>query len=143
MLMVFEQSYVFRDTKAHLTARQVRSHGAVACHKADVEASTPKPPTRKSHYRSFFLGSKRDSLPSYYSRKNFDRANMVETPKTHLAISSPFPLDQSSLARTAPSPGTSSSNYSQSPKSDRHVRSSELGRPDLAHHPAMTHGQAL
>lgn len=136
------QSYVFRDAKAHLTARQVRSHGAVASHKADVEASTPKPPTRKSHYRSFFLGSKRDSLPSYHPRKNTDRSNMAETPKMHLAISSPFPQDQS-LTRTAQSPGGSSSKYSQSPKSERYALSTELSRPDLAHHPAMTHGQAL
>ncbi|KIW98305.1 uncharacterized protein Z519_01889 [Cladophialophora bantiana CBS 173.52] len=134
-------SYIFRDTKAHLTARQVRSHGAVASHKADVEASTPKPPSRKSHYRSFFLG-KRDSLPSYYSRKNTERSNMAETPKMHLAISSPFPQDQS-LARTAQSPGAASSKYSQSPKSERYAMSPELSRPDLAHHPAMTQGHAV
>ncbi|KAJ9613081.1 hypothetical protein H2200_003022 [Cladophialophora chaetospira] len=125
-------SFIFRDTKAHLTARQVRSHGAVASHKADVEAFTPKLPSRKSHYRSFFLGSKRDTLPSY-SRKNND---MVETPKMHLAISSPFP-------QTEQSPGGSSSKYSQSPKSDRYAMSPELSRPDLAHHPAITHGHAL
>ncbi|KIW99937.1 uncharacterized protein Z518_10865 [Rhinocladiella mackenziei CBS 650.93] len=135
-------SYVFRDTKAHLTARQVRSHGAVASHKADVEASTPKPPSRRSHYRSFFLGSKRDSLPSYYSRKNTDRSDMTQTPKVHMAISRPFPQDQS-LARTAQSPGASSSKYSQSPKSERYAMSPELSRPDLAHHPAMTQGHAL
>ncbi|KEF53958.1 uncharacterized protein A1O9_09753 [Exophiala aquamarina CBS 119918] len=135
-------SYVFRDKHSHLTARQVRSHGAVASHKADVEASTPKPPSRKSHYRSFFLGSKRDSLPSYYSRKNADRGEMGQTPKMHMAISSPFPQD-ASLVRTAQSPGASSSKYSQSPKSERYAMSPELNRPNLARHPAMTQGHAI
>ncbi|KAK5059915.1 hypothetical protein LTR84_009798 [Exophiala bonariae] len=133
-------SYIFRDKESHLTARQVRSHGAVASHKADVEASTPKFPNRKSHYRSFFLGSKRDSLPSYYSRKN--NGDMTQTPKMHMAISSPFPQD-SSLTRTAQSPGGSSSKYSHSPKSERYAMSPELSRPNLAHHPAMTLGQAI
>ncbi|KAL2433263.1 hypothetical protein ABEF95_000307 [Exophiala dermatitidis] len=130
-------SYIFRDTRAHLTARQVRSHGAVASHKADVEASTPKLPSRRSHYRSFFLGSKRDSLPSYYSRKNnTDMAqSRSQTPKMHLAISNPFAQDNQQLTK---SPGASSSKYSQSPRSERHI-----SRPDLAHHPAITHGQAL
>ncbi|EXJ94104.1 hypothetical protein A1O1_02497 [Capronia coronata CBS 617.96] len=135
-------SYVFRDTRAHLTARQVRSHGAVASHKADMEATTPKPPSRRSHYRSFFLGSKRDSLPSYHSRKNTERGDMAQTPKMHLAISSPFAYHQPTT-KNAQSPGGSSSRYSQSPKTERHVASPELCRPDLAHHPAITHGQAL
>lgn len=132
------QSFIFRDKKAHLTARQVRSHGAVASHKADVEASTPKPPSRRSHYRSFFLGTKRDTLPPYNSRKTTQQNDMVETPKMHLAISSPFQSQTS-----AQSPGGASSKYSQSPKSERYFMSPELHRPDLAHHPAITHGQAL
>ncbi|KIW60796.1 hypothetical protein PV05_00983 [Exophiala xenobiotica] len=131
-------SFIFRDKKAHLTARQVRSHGAVASHKADVEASTPKPPSRRSHYRSFFLGTKRDTLPPYNSRKTTQQNDMVETPKMHLAISSPFQSQTS-----AQSPGGASSKYSQSPKSERYFMSPELHRPDLAHHPAITHGQAL
>ncbi|KAK6380652.1 hypothetical protein LTS17_004852 [Exophiala oligosperma] len=132
-------SFVFRDKKAHLTARQVRSHGAVASHRADVEASTPKPPSRRSHYRSFFLGSKRDTLPPYNVRKGAKQNDMVETPKMHLAISSPF----QSQVTTVQSPGGASSKYSQSPKSERYLTSPELNRPDLAHHPAITHGQAL
>ncbi|KAJ9501452.1 hypothetical protein H2202_003246 [Exophiala xenobiotica] len=131
-------SFIFRDKKAHLTARQVRSHGAVASHKADVEASTPKPPSRRSHYRSFFLGTKRDTLPPYNSRKTTQQNDMVETPKMHLAISSPFQSQTS-----AQSPGGASSKYSQSPKSERYFMSPEVNRPDLAHHPAITHGQAL
>jgi hypothetical protein len=137
------QSYIFRDKSIHLTARQIRSHGAVASHKADVEASTPKPPNRKSHYRSFFLGSKRDSLPSYYSRKNADRNDPVRTPEMHLTISSPrFPQRQPST-REAQSPGGVSSKYSHSPRSERYAMSPEVSKPNIAHHPAMTHGQAL
>lgn len=135
------QSFVFRDTKAHLTARQVRSHGAVASHKADVEASTPRLPNRKSRYRSFFLGSKRDSLPSYRSHKETGN-DMIETPRMPLAISTPFPQNHD-LRRSVHSPGASSSKYSQSPKSERAPLSPEVSRPDLAHHPAMTRGYAL
>lgn len=67
---------------------------------------------------------------------------MTQTPKMHLAISSPFPQN-ASLVRMAQSPGGSSSKYSQSPKSERYATSPELSRPNLAHHPAMTHGQAI
>ncbi|KAI1614878.1 hypothetical protein EDD37DRAFT_404496 [Exophiala viscosa] len=128
-------TFIFRDRKTQVTARQVRSHGAVASHKVDVEAATPKPPSRRSHYRSFFLGTKRDSLPPYNSRKATKQNDMVETPKMHLAISSPF--------QTVQSPGGASSKYSQSPKSERYFVSPEISRPDLARHPAIAHGQAL
>jgi hypothetical protein len=72
-----------------------------------------------------------------------------QTPKVHMAISNPFPLQQDSqpLTRTVQSPGVASSKYSQSPKSERYVNvSSPLdgpSRPNIAHHPAMTQGGAL
>ncbi|RMZ92466.1 hypothetical protein DV736_g276, partial [Chaetothyriales sp. CBS 134916] len=133
-------SYIFRDTKTHLTARQVRSHGAVAFHKADVEADPRTPnPNRRTRYRSFFLGQKRTSLPSYYSHS---RSN---TGEKGYYISSPI---QNHSPR---SPGAASSKYSQgspSPRGDRREGYGGLGsppvvRPDLAHHPAMTTGQAI
>ncbi|KIV93720.1 hypothetical protein PV10_04915 [Exophiala mesophila] len=135
-------SYIFRDHKSHVTARQVRSDGAVASHKADVEASTPKPPSRKSRYRSFLLGNRRDSLPSYYSGKTAKHNDMVQTPKIHTAISNPFSQD-STNSRVAQSPGGSSSKYSHSPKSERYFQSPDMSRPQLARHPAMTDGHAL
>ncbi|RMZ84708.1 hypothetical protein DV737_g904, partial [Chaetothyriales sp. CBS 132003] len=133
-------SYIFRDTKTHLTARQVRSHGAVASHKADVEADPRTPnPNRRTRYRSFFLGQKRTSLPSYYSHS---RSNPGEKGYN---ISSPI---QNHSPR---SPGAASSKYSQgSPSPRREYRegygglgSPSIVRPDLAHHPAMTTGQAI
>ena len=58
------QSYIFQDTTTHLSARQVRSHGAAAGHKADIEAIAIPNPSRGSRYRSFFLNQKRN-LPSF------------------------------------------------------------------------------
>ncbi|RMZ75881.1 hypothetical protein DV738_g5221, partial [Chaetothyriales sp. CBS 135597] len=136
-------SYVFRDTKTHLTARQVRSHGAVASHKADVESDPRTPnPNRRTRYRSFFLGQKRTSLPSYYSQSQ-SRSNTGG--EKGYDISSPI---QNHSPR---SPGSASSKYSQSSQSPRRERgggygglgSPQLVRPDLAHHPAMTAGQAI
>ena len=64
-------SFIFRDTKTHLTARQVRAHGAVASRRGDVEADPIAPnPKRQTGYRNFFLGQKRDSLPTYILRPN-------------------------------------------------------------------------
>lgn len=135
-------SYIFRDTKTHLTARQVRSHGAVAPHKHDVESDPRTPnPNRRTRYRSFFLGQKRNSLPSYSSQ---GRSNAGEK---GYDISSPV------SHHNPRSPGGASSKYSHasssSPKRERGkggyggMGSPELLRPDLARHPAMTTGQAL
>ncbi|RMD39804.1 hypothetical protein DV735_g5323, partial [Chaetothyriales sp. CBS 134920] len=135
-------SYVFRDTKTHLTARQVRSHGAVASHKADVESDPRTPnPNRRTRYRSFFLGQKRTSLPSYHSQSQ-SRSSASEKGYN---ISSPI---QNHSPR---SPSGASSKYSQSSSSPRRERregygglgSPQLVRPDIAHHPAMTNGQAI
>jgi hypothetical protein len=132
------QSYIFRDTRTHLTARQVRSHGAVASHKVDVETTATPNPNRRTRYRSFFLGQKRNSLPSYYSHGRSNTDMSQSTPKK-FDISSPMNTHNPS------SPGGASSKYSQaSPRGDRYGdRSPELNRPNLAHHPAMTAGQAL
>lgn len=135
------QSYIFRDTRTHLTARQVRSHGAVAGHKADVEAATTPNPNRRTRYRSFFLGQKRNSLPSYYSHaRSGAQTDMSQSTPKKFDISSPV------HAHNPTSPGGASSKYSQaSPRGDRYggEGSPELTRPNIAHHPAMTAGQAL
>ena len=132
-------SYIFRDTRTHLTARQVRSHGAVASHKADVEADPRTPnPNRRTRYRSFFLGQKRNSLPSYspQSRSNAGEKNYN--------ISSPISMHDPR------SPGGASSKYSQASSSPKRERggygglgSPDVARPNLAHHPAMTNGHAI
>jgi hypothetical protein len=134
-------SYIFRDTKTHLTARQVRSHGATAGAKADVEADPRTPnPNRRTRYRSFFLGQKRNSLPSYYwhSRNNTgEKGHNISSPVSH---------------HNPRSPSGASSKYSQasdSPKRERGeggyggLGSPDVARPNLAHHPAMTAGHAL
>jgi hypothetical protein len=133
-------SYIFRDTRTRLTARQVRSHGAVASHKVDVEASssgTPNP-NRRTRYRSFFLGQKRNSLPSYYSHARSGQTDMSQGTPKKFEISSPVHANN-------PSSPNGSSKYSQSPRTERGYGgdSPELRRPDLARHPAMTAGQAI
>jgi hypothetical protein len=106
------QSYIFRDTKIGLTARQVRSHGAVAEHKVDVE--------RKSSLKAFQLG-RRDSLPSYYSRSTTSKSETAQTPRSRPAISSPI------------------NNISSPVHSDKDqfAATPEITVPNLAHHPAM------
>nr|POE52172.1 hypothetical protein CFP56_52553 [Quercus suber] len=51
--LTFSQSYVFRDSKQGITARQVRAHGAVAVHKTPVtSAATPPAPVLAQSYIS-------------------------------------------------------------------------------------------
>ena len=134
-----QQSYIFRDTKRGVTARHVRSHGAVAPHRADVEKTATPNPNRRTRYRSFFLGQKRNSLPSYYSHAKSGSGNSgnTETPKKFGVSGSPT------------SPGGASSNYSQATASPLHERYGRPGGyggmkgPELAHHPAMKFGQAI
>jgi hypothetical protein len=118
------QSYIFRDTRINLTARQVRSHGAVASHKVDVESSVIGE-KQTSRRRTFFLG-RRDTLPSYYSRSTTSKSEVTSSPRTRLNISSPINSDKEQFARFA---------NAESPQN--------LQQPNLAHHPAMTGGHAI
>lgn len=118
-------SYIFRDTKIGLTARQVRSHGAVASHKVEVESSVSGGEKRRSRRRTFFLG-RRDTLPSYYSRSTTSKSEAASSPRTRLNISSPISNDKDQFSRFA---------NAQSQQ--------QLQQPNLAHHPAMTGGHAI
>lgn len=102
------QSYIFRNTEIGLTARQVRSHGAVAEQKVDVES--------KSSAKAFHMG-RRDSLPSYYSRSLTSKSETMQTPRSRPAISSPINNDKDQFPK-----------FSNTP---------EITVPNLAHHPAM------
>ncbi|ERF76150.1 hypothetical protein EPUS_01484 [Endocarpon pusillum Z07020] len=109
-------SYVFRDTKIGLNARQVRSHGAVAEQKVVSGDST-----RKSFRKSFHLGRK-DNLPSYYSNSVYSRSNSTRSEKAGsplrgLQISNPT--------------------YNNSEQFSKYSGSPEVATPNLAHHPAM------
>jgi hypothetical protein len=114
-------SYIFRNTKVGVTARQVRAHGAAASKHSDIESvamDSPKP-NRATRYRSFFLRNnnssnkeKRTSLPSYES-----------TPRRGMNISSPI------------SPATTASKYSHYPQGPI--------SPEAAKHPAERHGNMI
>lgn len=146
-------SYIFRDTTLNLTARQVRSNGAVAGHKLEVEssigASTPKSNRKSFHHRfSKFIkpGVNRDSLPSYKAQTYM---NQVQSPVPPMPTMTPTQFtssgnlrmpnenDYRSDEKCAQSPGASSSKYSVNTRGEEFV-----ARPDLAHHPAMSAGYA-
>ncbi|KAJ9651478.1 hypothetical protein H2198_009236 [Neophaeococcomyces mojaviensis] len=142
-------SYVFRDTKMGLTARQVRSSGATASHKLEVESvSTPKPTNRRSRYRSFFLrNGQRDSLPSYHAKTYMSQVQSPVPPMPTMTPTQPQTNSQGHIRMPSPteqhfndmkcaqSPGAASSKYSIDSRGDNFV-----ARPNLAHHPAMTSG---
>lgn len=105
-------SFIFSDRGAGVSARQVRSYGAVAPHKAVAGASS---------YRSFKLGLKRDALPMYNtSSPSTPSASLRNGPRFPLKISAPInPIINDAV----------SSKYS---------RDSQVAVPNLAHHPAMS-----
>ncbi|KAI9873348.1 MAG: hypothetical protein M1830_000512 [Pleopsidium flavum] len=101
-------SYVFRDIKTGVTARMVRSYGAVAPQKVDVYRSA------SSSRKSFHLG-RSDTLPSYHTSPKTETRQ--QQPRLPLNISGPVNVDDGQFAKFAKSP--------------------EVSRPNLAHHPAM------
>lgn len=141
-------SYIFRDTTLNLTARQVRSNGAVAGHKLEVESSIGTPKTnRKSFHqrisRVFKPNADRDSLPSYKAQTYMSQVQSpvppvpTMTPTQYSAngnLRMPNEHDYRPDEKYAQSPGAASSKYSVNTRGD------DLLRPDLAHHPAMTAG---
>ena len=150
-------SFIFRDTAMSLTARQVRSNGATAGHKLEVESSygssTPKSDAKTFGKRmSQFIGNKlhpnRDSLPSYKAQTYMSQVASPVPPVPPMPVMSPTQYTPSGNLRMpsendyqvnekyAQSPGAASSKYSIN------TRGEEPARPDLAHHPAMTGGYA-
>lgn len=146
-------SYIFRDTTLNLTARQVRSNGAVAGHKLEVESSvgssTPKSNRKSFHQRVSRMftkpGANRDSLPSYKAQTYMSQVQspvppmpiMTPTQYTHSRnLRMPTEQDYRADEKYAQSPGAASSKYSIN------TRGEDLTRPDLAHHPAMQGGYA-
>lgn len=149
-------SYVFRDTTLNLTARQVRSNGAVASHKLEVESSvgsaTPKQNRKSFHQRfSKYLkpAANRDSLPSYKAQTYMAQ---VQSPVPPMPSLTPIQQHTSGNLRMP-----ESSDYAQSPRQDyrsekcaqspgaassKYSDDGMVARPNLAHHPAMTHGYA-
>ncbi|KAK2753927.1 hypothetical protein FQN54_007286 [Arachnomyces sp. PD_36] len=120
-------SYIFRDRRLGVTARHVRTYGAVAPQKVV---------TRSSSHKSFILGrkdscreetlSRADTLPIYHSRSSSVRSGSVRhaqrpspspTPTPTLKISSPISENPAQFAKFSTSP--------------------QIAVPNLAHHPAM------
>lgn len=114
------QSYIFRDTKIGLNARQVRSHGAVAEQKVASDDGTRS--MRKTFRKSFHLGRK-DTLPSYYSNSVYSRSASTRSEK-----SAGSPLRGLQISNPTYTNTEQFSKYSGSP---------EVATPNLAHHPAM------
>ena len=110
-------SFMFRNKTMGITARQVRAHGAVAPQKVAYSPSTSK-------RRSFHLG-RSDTLPSYHTERSETR--------------------QQTRNISAPVTGSGMRNIS-SPINEEPLQFSkfntaeEIGRPNLAHHPAMIGG---
>ncbi|OKL59250.1 hypothetical protein UA08_05731 [Talaromyces atroroseus] len=107
-ILNFMASFVFADTERSLTARHVRSHGAVADKVVDSNSSQ----------RSFKLNTGQDGLPTYRQASVTRSAEQRSVPR--------FPLKV-----------TISSSSEKTATATDPVSSSDVTRPDLAHHPAM------
>lgn len=145
-------SYIFRDTTLQLTARQVRSNGAVAGHKLEVESSIGTPKSNRKSFGQRFskyipgrLQPDRDSLPSYKAQTYMAQMHspvppVPVVPSNHYTASGnlrmPSEHDYVNNEKLSQSPGAASSKYSIN------TRGEDMSRPDLAHHPAMTAGYA-
>lgn len=145
-------SYIFRDTTLQLTARQVRSNGAVAGHKLEVESSVGTPKANRKSFGQRFskyipgkLQANRDSLPSYKAQTYMAQIQSPVPPvptisSNHYTASGnlrmPSEHDYQHNEKMAQSPGAASSKYSIN------TRGEDMSRPEIAHHPAMTAGYA-
>ncbi|KAI9715972.1 MAG: hypothetical protein M1812_005606 [Candelaria pacifica] len=86
-------NYIFRDTKAHVTAREIRSLGVVAAQSRSasitnhggVSAGSPKP----------YLLNRQNTLPSYHSHTE----GRASPPRLPLKISSPINFDRSQFQK--------------------------------------------
>ncbi|CAF9932011.1 MAG: hypothetical protein HETSPECPRED_008247 [Heterodermia speciosa] len=105
-------SYIFRNKKQDITARQVRAHGATSAQKTQALSYSPSN-SNSSRRRSFHL-NRSDTLPSYYTQSPRN-PDMRQTRN----ISAPVNVDHSQF--------------------DKFKENSEpvgLQRPDSALHPA-------
>lgn len=108
-LTILFQSFIFRDKERGVTARQVRSYGAVA----------PKVVDRKGSQRSLQLYMNRqDTLPIYRTHTSSPRPmSLRNTRRFPLKVSSPTVKRKESFPKSCSEPN--------------------LATPELAHHPAM------
>ncbi|KAL3709985.1 hypothetical protein TMatcc_003777 [Talaromyces marneffei ATCC 18224] len=112
----FMASFIFADSENSLTARHVRSYGAVADKVLDS----------KSSQRSFKLGtsfnSQVDGLPTYRQVSVTRSAESLSNSRFPVTISSPV-REKTAATPTAP-----------------YGEAAEVTMPDIAHHPAMQGG---
>ena len=102
------QSYIFRDPTLDVTARQVRSHGAVA-----TQASAAQSPSSSQRsFRKEFLSRRKDSLPSYNPKPRDNRRSLG--PKMPINISRPMNVN---------------------PQFKDHARDAQADRPPQEQHP--------
>ncbi|KAL9624419.1 MAG: hypothetical protein Q9160_001382 [Pyrenula sp. 1 TL-2023] len=101
-------NFIFRDRSNGVTARMVRTHGAYADQKANTIHSSPSL-------------SRKNSLPSYYSRSSSPRSETRQkTQRFPLHISSPIRENEEYFGKSQAHP--------------------DVQEPSLAHHPAMYSG---
>ena len=112
-------SYIFRNKALGITARQVRTHGAVAPQKSlaySPSTATTVNTNKSSQRRSFHLG-RSDTLPTYYTQSPRSHDDMRQTRN----ISAPVNVDHAQF--------------------EKFKGSDEVQRPDLARHPALAGGR--
>ncbi|KAL8733364.1 MAG: hypothetical protein Q9166_002188 [cf. Caloplaca sp. 2 TL-2023] len=108
-------SYIFRQKKLGVTARQVRAYGAVAAQKLPLPVSMTGTPATSIHrtdtrHRPFAL-QRSDTVPHYGGNAGADPRRNISAPMNDVSPNQFVKFDE---------------------------RCEQVGKPDLAHHPAMT-----
>ncbi|KAK3078144.1 hypothetical protein LTS18_008336 [Coniosporium uncinatum] len=159
-------SYIFRDTSRGITARRVRSHGAVAdqvlptqqppelrintnpmssnISQASFHINSPKKSTPKYEFKPFtqspaktFRAARDSLLPSYYSSPTHWRTGSNASP-TKDKISPPYPISERSASVRKQMHGDVAEVRPMEISSPLNVNPqfAHLVKPDLAHHPS-------
>ncbi|EED23710.1 conserved hypothetical protein [Talaromyces stipitatus ATCC 10500] len=117
----FIASFIFADSENSLTARHVRSYGAVADKVLDSKSSQRS--FKLSPSGSFHNNNQADGLPTY--------RQVSITRSAEELRNSRFPVNISSPVREKTTTSPHATPYGETP---------EVTMPDLAHHPAMQGG---
>ncbi|OCK83629.1 hypothetical protein K432DRAFT_290686 [Lepidopterella palustris CBS 459.81] len=141
-------SYIFRDTSQGITARRVRSHGAVAL--TSQEEGAPKALSINTHstgsssmQQSTFSPVKSSPRKSFSPARTFRHARQSLLPSYH--SSSPLRVFHTSSASDGSSTSKKSKRSSIGPRVPINISAplnvnpqfAHLVRPDLAHHPSQ------
>lgn len=97
--LTFCQSYVFRDRKQGITAREVRAHGAVAVHQTPMP--TPSAPVLAQSYISNSVNSSPTKGANNYFRFGTSDQRESVLPSYHSTSSTSSPVKQQPLSPTS------------------------------------------